>query len=127
MDLEFYMSDTYCINIHRIYATGKSNGGGFVNVLACSREHGNMFAAFAPIIGAFYSDANDQNQCHPSRSHTPMLEIRGYLDADFDCKMRRKIGAEYLTMGMEVKIRSQEYLIGWRDGRPGMGVLRGPV
>ena len=80
------MSSTYCVDNTRIYATGESNGGGFVNLLACSPAHGKSFAAFAPVIGAFYSDLNDQSTCSPSRPQTPILEIHGHLDADFDCK-----------------------------------------
>ena len=80
------MSANYCIEEKRIYATGESNGGGFVDVLACSPEYGNRFAAFAPVIGAFYSDVNDQSMCNLSRSRTPILEIHGYLDANFDCE-----------------------------------------
>lgn len=46
-DLLEYMRDNYCVDNSRIYASGKSVGGGFVDVLACSPSHGGDFAAFA--------------------------------------------------------------------------------
>lgn len=64
----------------RVYATGHSNGGGFVNTLACSPGHGGQFAAFAPISGAFYTDVSGNQHCHPARSPLPMFEVHGTGD-----------------------------------------------
>ena len=59
-----------------------SNGGGFVNTLACSPSHGGDFAAFAPVSGAFYDDDVDlgNTNCQPARSPLPMLEFHGFAD-----------------------------------------------
>ena len=57
-----------------------SDGGGFVNTLACSPDHGAAFAAFAPVSGAFYTDTN-YSDCRPSRSPLPILEFHGHTDA----------------------------------------------
>lgn len=46
--LSTYLQDTYCIDSWGIYANGMSNGGEFVNILACS-PNGSDFAAFAPV------------------------------------------------------------------------------
>ena len=46
-DLLNHMRDNYCVDNSKIYASGNSNGGGFVNVLACSPGHGGDFTAFA--------------------------------------------------------------------------------
>ena len=56
-----------------------SDGGGFVNTLACSPDHGAAFAAFAPVSGAFYTDTN-LSDCQPSRSPLPILEFHGAND-----------------------------------------------
>lgn len=77
-DLLEYMRDNFCIDNTRIYATGKSNGGGFVGTLACAPQ-GADFAAFAPVSGAFYTDANGTD-CTPARSPLPILEFHGADD-----------------------------------------------
>jgi poly(3-hydroxybutyrate) depolymerase len=48
-----------CLDTSRIYATGKSQGGGFNGVLACNSTATKRFAAFAPVSGAFYIDTED--------------------------------------------------------------------
>jgi poly(3-hydroxybutyrate) depolymerase len=71
-----------CIDQKRIYAAGKSLGGGMTDALACDPNLGPQFAAFAPVSGAFYWD-NDLNytSCNPGlRSKTPMLEFHGLND-----------------------------------------------
>ncbi len=71
----------YCIDDDRIYASGMSNGGGFVDTLACSNEHGADFAAFAPVSGAFYDDMPEDTTCQPARSPMPLLEFHGHNTA----------------------------------------------
>ncbi len=58
-----------------------SNGGTFVNVIACSAV-GDQFAAFAPASGAYYSDYSGVGGCTPVRSPLPMLSIHGGNDRD---------------------------------------------
>ncbi|KAJ7173469.1 carbohydrate esterase family 1 protein [Mycena filopes] len=73
---------TYCIDNTRIYATGLSIGGGFVNTIACSPV-GAQFAAFAAASGSFYTDNDTPTAgCAPARSPLPMLEIHGGADPD---------------------------------------------
>ncbi|KAF7337333.1 Carbohydrate esterase family 1 protein [Mycena sanguinolenta] len=72
----------WCIDNSRIYATGMSIGGGFVNTIACSAV-GGEFAAFAASSGSFYTDATGPDDgCTPARSPLPMLEIHGGADTD---------------------------------------------
>ena len=52
-----YMKAKYRVNTLRIFASGKSNGGGFVDALACT-ETGNSFAAFALAAPALYKDSS---------------------------------------------------------------------
>jgi len=80
-DLIESLSQTYCIDPSRIYAAGKSNGAGFVNILACDPAMSSKIAAFAPVSAAIYLDAkNNTPPCNPSRTPVPLMEFHGYLD-----------------------------------------------
>ncbi|KAI8630219.1 carbohydrate esterase family 1 protein [Xylariaceae sp. FL1651] len=80
-DLLTELRADYCVDDARIYATGISNGGGFVNTIACSAV-GGEFAAFAPASGAYYTDnAGVTGGCSPARSPLPILEVHGGIDA----------------------------------------------
>jgi poly(3-hydroxybutyrate) depolymerase len=79
-DLLVALRSNFCVDETRIYATGFSNGGGFIGTLACSPV-GENFAAFASGSGAFYTDVNGPgNGCSPARSPLPILEIHGGND-----------------------------------------------
>lgn len=71
----------YSIDASRIFATGLSNGGGFIGILACSPV-GSQFSAFAAVAGAFYVNAGgiDVGNCAQGRSLIPILEIHGGSD-----------------------------------------------
>jgi polyhydroxybutyrate depolymerase len=73
-DLITRLQGGYCVDPHRIYAAGKSNGGGFTGVLAC-RMAGRI-AAFAPVSGAFYPQGGP---CEPSRP-VPIADFHGTAD-----------------------------------------------
>ncbi len=64
----------YCVDAHRIYATGFSNGGGVTNLLAC-RMAGRI-AAFAPLSANAYAIPGG---CHPGRP-VPLLDMHGIAD-----------------------------------------------
>ena len=71
----------FCVDSARIYATGMSNGGGFVDAIACNDTVGGEFAAFAPASGAYYTNNDDTySDCKPARVPTPILEIHGGAD-----------------------------------------------
>ncbi|KAH8895755.1 alpha/beta-hydrolase [Thozetella sp. PMI_491] len=78
-----HFQDTYCIDPKRIYASGKSNGGGFVGTLACSAQ-GSLFAAFAMNSAALYTDnlgaGSTSRTCTPSRAAIPIIEVHGSAD-----------------------------------------------
>ncbi|KAH6622345.1 Alpha/Beta hydrolase protein [Boeremia exigua] len=75
------LQKTFCIDTSRIYAAGKSNGAGFTGILACDAEATKRFAAFAPVSGAFYLDANQElPACNPSRHPIPIMEFHGFKD-----------------------------------------------
>ncbi|MEJ3651827.1 poly(3-hydroxybutyrate) depolymerase [Actinomycetes bacterium KLBMP 9759] len=74
-DLLDELEATVCVDAHRVYATGKSNGAGFTGILAC--ELADRIAAIAPVAGAFYPTGED---CRPSRP-VPVIELHGTGDA----------------------------------------------
>ncbi|OAA69890.1 carbohydrate esterase family 1 protein [Cordyceps fumosorosea ARSEF 2679] len=80
-DLLADLRANFCVDSARVYATGMSSGGGFVDTIACDAEVGGEFAAFAPASGAFYTN-NDENgrECRPARVPMPILEFHGGAD-----------------------------------------------
>ncbi|HZS75418.1 MAG TPA: PHB depolymerase family esterase [Ktedonobacteraceae bacterium] len=73
-DLIGYLEHNYCVDTHRIYVTGYSEGGGMAYRIACALS--NQIAAFATVEGAFY---HVPGGCNPSRA-VPFLEIHGQAD-----------------------------------------------
>lgn len=73
------ISSSYCVDTTRIFASGKSDGGGFLGLLACNSTMSKTFAAFAPVSGAFYGQNSSMN-CTPSRTPIPVLEFHGADD-----------------------------------------------
>ncbi|KAF8849634.1 hypothetical protein BDZ45DRAFT_662895 [Acephala macrosclerotiorum] len=82
------LSSKYTVDKSRIFATGKSDGGGFCNTLACDPVLSKQIAAFAPVSGAFY--VKNDTKCEPttieipcgaSRTNIPMLEFHGGIDS----------------------------------------------
>jgi polyhydroxybutyrate depolymerase len=52
-----HMTDQYCIDPERVYATGHSNGAFFSNLLACMR--GDQIAAIGPMAGGLFGCPGD--------------------------------------------------------------------
>ncbi|KAM7197921.1 carbohydrate esterase family 1 protein [Naviculisporaceae sp. PSN 640] len=77
-DLVAELREKYCVDDDRIYATGFSNGAGFVNAIACNETVGAQFAAFAPHTGAYY-DATDE-PCSIGLAMRPMISFHGGND-----------------------------------------------
>ncbi|PBP27799.1 Poly(3-hydroxybutyrate) depolymerase [Diplocarpon rosae] len=87
LDIIADLKSNYTIDETRLYASGKSVGGGFVGVLACNETLSNKFAAFAPVSGAFYikndttcAPATIKVPCNPGRAKIPMIEFHGGED-----------------------------------------------
>ncbi|XWW94140.1 hypothetical protein V2A60_002082 [Cordyceps javanica] len=86
-DIIDYLESKYNVDKTRIYASGKSDGGGFCNVLACDDGASTRIAAFAPVSGAFYVDTSPchpdtvQLPCNPGRKSIPMIEFHGGNDS----------------------------------------------
>ncbi|KAL8404612.1 hypothetical protein RB594_009459 [Gaeumannomyces avenae] len=91
-----------CVRASQVYAVGKSQGGGMVNLLACDAALGARVAAFAPVSGAYYihntskaqCDRKDSIQfpdCRPSRKNMPLIAFHGGADPTipFDGTHRR--------------------------------------
>lgn len=66
--------------------TGKSDGAGFCNVLACDPVLSKRIAAFAPVSGAYYVDTLPCNSstvkipCSAARNDIPILAFHGGND-----------------------------------------------
>lgn len=80
------VSANLAVDAERFYATGKSNGGGFTNLLACTPSINVRFAAFATISAALYPDtlpgvdaSDTSTACNPKRQ-IPILISHGYND-----------------------------------------------
>ncbi|KAF2639028.1 alpha/beta-hydrolase [Massarina eburnea CBS 473.64] len=82
LELIDHVEKNYCINTSQIYASGKSNGGGFTGLLACDADATKKIAAFAAVSGAWYLDKDTQQlpACNPSRKPIPFLEFHGIID-----------------------------------------------
>lgn len=88
-DMINHFNDRYCINTSRIYAAGKSNGGGLTSLLACDSSLSTQIAAFAPVSGAFFVPGSSEDECapqtivldcSPGRSPLPIIEFHGSAD-----------------------------------------------
>jgi polyhydroxybutyrate depolymerase len=73
-DMLSFLEKNYCVDIHRIYVTGWSLGGGMAYRVACTLS--NQITAIATVAGAYYQAPGG---CHPSRP-MPVLEIHGQAD-----------------------------------------------
>lgn len=89
-DLLDSLEDDLCIDLNRVFATGKSNGGGMVSVLACQLR--DRFSAFATVAGAYYPQSFDG--CDYSEP-TPMLAIHGTGDATMHYEGGERQGETY--------------------------------
>ena len=70
------LSNSYAIDLDRVYATGMSNGGFMSFLLACQLSE--KIAAVASVTGSMTPDTfNDCNAQHP----TPVLQIHGTNDS----------------------------------------------
>jgi poly(3-hydroxybutyrate) depolymerase len=68
-----------CVDDNRIYAAGKSNGGGFTNLLACTRSTASLISAFAPVSPALYPKTLPLDGCDPGRV-VPIIAFHGLAD-----------------------------------------------
>jgi poly(3-hydroxybutyrate) depolymerase len=82
LELLNHLESTFCIDKSRIYAAGKSNGGGFTGLLACDPVASTRIAAFAPVSGAFYLNTTTQQlpPCKPGRLPVPLADFHGLQD-----------------------------------------------
>lgn len=92
----------YCVDERRILATGKSNGGGLVALLACTSS--DRIAAFVPVAGAYYPGTTAG--CDGGAA-APVLAFHGTADATIAYEGGVGNGEPYLGVGT--------WLDGWAD------------
>lgn len=85
------VENLYCIDQGRVWTTGKSDGAGFCNILACDPDLSVRFAVFAPVSGAYYIDNSTCDPdtipipCSPGRKNIPLLAFHGGKDTTIAC------------------------------------------
>ena len=95
------ITKSFCIDEDRVYASGISNGGGFVaNILACDATASTKFAAFASASGAYYQNGLKEKcdakkvpiTCNNNGAKTPLIATAGGKDKiiPYDGGARRK-------------------------------------
>lgn len=90
MELLDNITKSFCIDEDQVYASGISNGGGFVaNILACDATASTKFAAFASASGAYYQGGVKKSDCEPEKvaitcnnngARTPLIVTAGGKD-----------------------------------------------
>jgi polyhydroxybutyrate depolymerase len=73
-DLLSFLAKNYCVDMHHVYVTGLSLGGGMAYRVACTLS--DQITAVATVSGAYYPIPGG---CQPSRP-MPVLEIHGAAD-----------------------------------------------
>lgn len=85
-DILDHIENHYCVDPTSVSVTGKSDGGGFCNILACDAVLSTRIAAFAPVSGAYYIDtlpcqpSTVTIPCSPGRENVPLLAFHGGND-----------------------------------------------
>jgi poly(3-hydroxybutyrate) depolymerase len=134
MEMLDHFEERYCIDSSRVYAAGKSNGGGFTNLLACDAAASKRIAAFAPVSGAYYQDVPRTpalpKRCRlnvtpdgvqsPSlsfmarpiqRSHT--MEVVGVESAYPPCRILSRSGQRGTDSGYGIKLQAFTTGMSW--------------
>lgn len=80
----------YCVDTRRVFATGKSNGGGLVALLSCTMN--DRIAAFAPVAGAYYPQSAEG--CSGADG-APVIQFHGTGDETMRYEGGNRQGADY--------------------------------
>jgi len=98
------LQENLCVDNSRLYASGKSNGAGFTNVLACTPSTAGLFAAFAPVSAALYPTADPSTEagCNPGRI-VPLINFHGLADTTiyFDGQADKGGNTTYATPNID--------------------------
>lgn len=93
-DILHQLDHTYSVDHSRIYATGKSNGGGFAARLGCTMP--DVFAAVAPVAGAYYPDTHT-HCATTTTSPVSIMEVHGTDDKTIDYQGGTSHGKHYIS------------------------------
>ncbi|KAI5369443.1 Putative PAN/Apple domain, alpha/Beta hydrolase, feruloyl esterase B/C/D [Septoria linicola] len=88
-----WLTDNFCVDVGRIWATGHSNGGGFVQVMACDPYLSTVISVFSGSSAAMYTNFTSGNPdtitpvntptqafCLPGRNNVAYIEVHGTSD-----------------------------------------------
>ncbi|KIR28493.1 poly(3-hydroxybutyrate) depolymerase [Cryptococcus deuterogattii 99/473] len=93
-DILHIVSSSYTIDKSRLYACGKSNGGGFTALLACRPDTSALFAAFAPVSPALYQGTYSFHGCQTERG-VNIFHSHGVEDTDTQYHGRTPEGGSF--------------------------------
>ncbi|OWZ60978.1 hypothetical protein AYX15_06793 [Cryptococcus neoformans] len=93
-DILHTISSSYTIDKSRLYACGKSNGGGFTALLACRSDTSALFAAFAPVSPALYQGTFSFHGCQTERG-VNIFHSHGVEDTDTQYHGRTPEGGSF--------------------------------
>ncbi|KAI0933436.1 hypothetical protein AcV5_005583 [Taiwanofungus camphoratus] len=74
------LEQNLCVDTNRIYACGKSEGGGFTNLLACTNSTSSLIAAYAPVSAALYEGTLPFQGCDNVSRPVPLINFHGLAD-----------------------------------------------
>ena len=95
-DILAQLGRKYHVDHTRIYATGKSNGGGFAAKLACTMPE--TFAAVAPVAGAYYPATHTSCTAGSAQnSNVSVMEIHGVKDGTMHYDGGTSHGEHYIA------------------------------
>ena len=88
-----WLTNNFCIDVGRIWTTGHSNGGGFVQVMACDPYLSTVISVFSGSSAAMYTNFTSgdpdtitpvntpvQAICSPGRNNIAYIEVHGTAD-----------------------------------------------
>jgi poly(3-hydroxybutyrate) depolymerase len=82
------------IDSERIYAVGFSNGGGFVNLLACTPNTAPLFGAFATSSPALYNGTKSMSGCDTGGAAIAIMDFHGISDGQIPYQGRTGLNGD---------------------------------
>ncbi|KAK7940962.1 uncharacterized protein PG986_013349 [Apiospora aurea] len=75
--LDHLERELLCVDPTRVYAAGKSMGGGLADILACDERSSGRVAALAPVAGSFWANVDPRLCAGPAAERVPVPACPG--------------------------------------------------